>query len=48
MNGTLSAITTKKIDGFDGVSIIEFTDDNRIKSVKEFESKKEHIYPYGK
>ncbi|MDD6769477.1 MAG: nuclear transport factor 2 family protein [Inconstantimicrobium porci] len=38
----------KKIDGFDGVSIIEFTDDNRIKSVKEFESKKEHIYPYGK
>lgn len=38
----------KNIDGFDGVSIIEFTDENKIKSVKEFESKKEHRYPYGK
>lgn len=36
------------LDGFDGVSIIEFTDENKIKSLKEFQSKKDHIYPYGK
>ncbi len=38
----------KYIDGFDGVSIIEFNDDNKIASVKEFQSKHEHEYPYGK
>jgi hypothetical protein len=35
-----------KISGFDGVSLIEFDDKNKIKSVKEFQSKSEHIYPY--
>lgn len=33
------------IDGFDGVSIIEFRE-NRIVSLKEFQSKAEHIQPY--
>lgn len=36
-----------EVSEFNGVSIIEFTSDLRIKSLKEFESKAEHIYPYG-
>ena len=35
------------IDGFDGVSIIEFDEKGKIKSVKEFQSKSEHIFPYA-
>lgn len=35
-----------KTDNFNGVSIIEFTPDSKIKSLKEYESKSEHIYPY--
>lgn len=31
---------------FDGVSIIEFTNQNVIKSIKEFESRTNHIAPY--
>lgn len=34
------------IHGFDGVSIIEFQSDGKISSIKEFESKSEHITPY--
>ncbi|MGB4661096.1 MAG: nuclear transport factor 2 family protein [Mobilitalea sp.] len=34
------------IAGFDGVSIIIFNDKNEIISVKEFQSKTEHSYPY--
>lgn len=34
--------------GFDGVSIIRFSGNGKISDVKEFESKAEHIYPYGK
>lgn len=34
------------IHGFDGVSIIEFQADGKIASIKEFESKAEHITPY--
>lgn len=36
-----------KIEGFDGVSIVEFTTDYKIKSLKEFQSKAEHTYPYA-
>ncbi|MBS5938304.1 nuclear transport factor 2 family protein [Clostridium sp.] len=32
---------------FDGVSIIDFDDNNRIISLKEFQSKFKHYYPYG-
>lgn len=35
------------IDGFDGVSIIKFDDDKKIKDLKEFQSKSVHYYPYG-
>jgi hypothetical protein len=35
-----------QVSAFDGVSIIEFDSENRIKSVKEFQSKSEHVYPY--
>jgi|SRR5690554_5606436 len=34
--------------GFDGVSIIEFSDNGMISSIKEFMSKAEHEYPYGR
>jgi ribosomal protein S18 acetylase RimI-like enzyme len=34
------------IDGFDGVSLITFNDENKIISVKEFQSKAQHYYPY--
>ncbi|WP_297430080.1 nuclear transport factor 2 family protein [Clostridium sp.] len=35
-----------KIDEFDGVSLIEFNNDNHILSLKEFQSKIPHYYPY--
>ncbi|MDR0320948.1 MAG: nuclear transport factor 2 family protein [Treponema sp.] len=34
------------IDNFNGVSIIEFSEDDKIKSIKEFQSKAEHYFPY--
>lgn len=34
------------ISAFDGVSIITFNDEDKIISLKEFESKCEHVYPY--
>lgn len=34
-------------DGFDGVSLIEFNEDGKIAVLKEFQSKAEHIFPYG-
>ncbi|MFI3284868.1 MAG: hypothetical protein R3Y57_07280 [Erysipelotrichaceae bacterium] len=34
------------IHGFDGVSLIEFTNCNKISIIKEFESKADHIAPY--
>ncbi len=33
--------------GFDGVSLIEFDENGKISSIKEFQSKAEHHYPYG-
>lgn len=35
------------VDGFDGVSLIEFDDAGKIVSLKEFQSKAEHEFPYG-
>lgn len=35
----------KKISEFDGVSIIDFNDQNKIISVKEYQSKSQHYYP---
>lgn len=35
------------VDGFDGVSIITFNAENKITSIKEFQSKAQHEYPYG-
>ncbi|MGK0468266.1 nuclear transport factor 2 family protein [Clostridium sp.] len=34
------------IGEFDGISLIEFSDDNHIISLKEFQSKIPHYYPY--
>lgn len=36
-----------KIGKFDGVSLIEFNDVNRIVNLKEFQSKIPHYYPYN-
>ena len=36
----------RKIGEFNGVSLIEFNDNNYIVSVKEFQSKVPHYYPY--
>ncbi|PLT10637.1 hypothetical protein CYJ79_09280, partial [Lactobacillus crispatus] len=38
----------EKISEFDGVSIIDFNDQNKIISVKEYQSKSQHYYPYSK
>ncbi len=35
------------IDGFDGVSLVTFDDSNKMCSIKEFQSKAEHYFPYG-
>ncbi|MCR1914205.1 nuclear transport factor 2 family protein [Lactobacillus johnsonii] len=35
-----------RISEFDGVSIIKFDKENRIISVKEFQSNSTHVYPY--
>ena len=35
-------------DGFDGVSLVKFDNGNKIVELKEFQSKSEHYYPYGK
>lgn len=37
-----------KTTGFDGVSLIGFDIDNRVVLVKEYQSKHEHHYPYGR
>lgn len=37
-----------EVGEFDGVSLIEFNDDNCILSLKEFQSKVPHYYPYEK
>lgn len=34
------------VDGFDGVSLVEFKE-GKIQSIKEFQSKSQHHYPYG-
>lgn len=34
-------------DGFDGVSWIEFDERGRITALREYQSKAEHIHPYG-
>lgn len=36
------------VDGFDGVSIVKFNDDNKITELKEFKSNSEHYFPYEK
>ena len=33
--------------GFDGVSLLEFDSEGKICSLKEFQSKAEHVFPYG-
>lgn len=35
-------------DGFNGVSWIEFDERGRIRKLREFQSKAEHFFPYGK
>lgn len=35
------------IDGFDGVSIVDFDDEMKIVKLREFQSKAEHYFPYG-
>lgn len=35
------------VDGFNGVSWIEFDDCGKIKALREFQSKAEHCFPYG-
>ena len=35
------------IAGFDGMSLVEFNSIKKILSIKEFQSKAEHNYPYG-
>lgn len=37
-----------EVSGFDGVSIIEFNADGKIKDIKEFQSKAEHEFPYNR
>jgi ketosteroid isomerase-like protein len=32
---------------FDGVSLVEFSENGKIQSLKEFQSKAEHVFPYG-
>ncbi len=39
-------IWEEKLSNFDGVSIVEFGDNNRIINLREFESKSTHYYPY--
>lgn len=36
------------IDGFDGVTLVDFDADGRIARLCEFQSKSEHEFPYGK
>ena len=40
-----------RIDGeesfFDGISLVEFSENGKIQSLKEFQSKAEHVFPYG-
>lgn len=36
-----------KPDAFDGVSMIEWSDSGRICALREFQSKTEHVFPYG-
>lgn len=33
---------------FNGVSLVEFSAHGKIRSLKEFQSKAEHVFPYGK
>ena len=35
------------VDGFDGVSWIEFDEQGKIKALREFQSKAEHHFPYA-
>lgn len=35
------------VDGFDGVSLVDFDEYGKIIRIKEFQSKAEHYYPYG-
>ena len=37
-----------EISTFNGVTIAEFNEDGKIFSLREYESKSEHFYPYGK
>ena len=34
-------------DGFDGVSLVEFDLQGKIGAIREFQSKAEHVFPYG-
>ena len=35
------------VDGFDGVSLVRFSPENKILSLQEFQSKAEHHFPYS-
>lgn len=37
-----------KRDAFDGVSLVDFNEQGKMVSVKEFQSVAEHVFPYGK
>lgn len=36
-----------EIGGFDGMTIARFGDDLKIRELREFQSKAEHVFPYG-
>lgn len=44
---TFCCVYGKEESGFNGVSLIEIGESGRIQSVKEFQSKAEHDFPYG-
>lgn len=44
----VAATDDGSVDGFDGVTIAEFNADMKICNLKEFQSKIEYYYPYGK
>ncbi len=46
LSGTFKEQQNLNVNDFNGVSIIKFSADGKISSIKEFESKSEHSAPY--
>ena len=46
--GAFKCVFDGTVDAFDGVTIADFDQDNRICKLCEFQSKAEHYNPYGK